>query len=71
MKSRQLLEQENNKLRKELLEQWEYNHSEHCQFKWPHDGICNWPLPTLIQKEEASEVLRLLASAEEGCAAPH
>ena len=39
---------------KELLRQWQINHSDHCTPEWPHDGLCHWPIPsivTLSQKE--------------------
>lgn len=41
------LERENARLRAELWEQWEDNHSEHCSNQWPHpDGeICCCPVP--------------------------
>lgn len=49
------LKQENAALRAALLKQWESNHSEHCDWKWPHsDGEdCMWPLPTVLQNHHA------------------
>ena len=37
-------------LREDLREQWEYNHSEHCDRDWPHpEGErCHWPLPPIL-----------------------
>ena len=42
------LEAENQLLRKEIEEQWFYNHAEHCRDEWPHDGPCMWPLPEVL-----------------------
>jgi hypothetical protein len=44
------LERENALLREVLWEQWEYNHSEHCDRDWPHPhgARCHWPLPELL-----------------------
>lgn len=37
----------------ELWEQWRENHSEHCTNDWPHEGICHWQLPKVLQDQEA------------------
>ncbi len=43
------LEKENAELRAELLNQWEYNHAEHCSNDWPHPGRdCQWPRPPIL-----------------------
>jgi hypothetical protein len=36
-------------LRKEVLRQWETNHSEYCTNRWPHDGNCKWPVPETLK----------------------
>lgn len=43
--------EENAALRAELLDQWEYNHFEHCGRTWPHavGQFCGWPRPDLIR----------------------
>lgn len=46
------IENETLELKRELMRQWEYNHSEHCgeilSSPLPHAGRCNWPVPTII-----------------------
>jgi hypothetical protein len=42
---REALEQRVRRLQKELWNQWEYNHSEHCGKQLPHSGACYWPMP--------------------------
>ena len=51
---RKALADENAELRKELQDQWEENHFEHCSRDWPHpEGkICFWPYPTVLGKLE-------------------
>lgn len=43
------LEKENNRLREDLWNEWEANHTEHCSREWPHPADrtipCNWPQP--------------------------
>lgn len=41
---------ENLQLREALKEQWECNHTEHCDIDWPHpEGeACMWPLPVIL-----------------------
>lgn len=39
-------------LREALQEQWEANHGEHCRNVWPHDGICYWPKPAILEQGE-------------------
>jgi len=43
------LQKEIRELRKELQEQWEFNHAEHCENNWPHEGPCQWPKPKIIE----------------------
>jgi hypothetical protein len=47
---KQGLEQENAELRKALWEQWRANHIEHCRYEWPHDGVCHWPVPDVLNR---------------------
>lgn len=38
-------------LRAALYDQWETNHAEHCGHinqPYPHEGLCHWPLPSLL-----------------------
>jgi hypothetical protein len=42
---REALEQRVRRLQKELWNQWEYNHSEHCGKQLPHSSACYWPMP--------------------------
>lgn len=37
---------------KELREQWESNHFEHCRRDWPHEHICYWPMPAVLANHE-------------------
>lgn len=42
---------ENAELRRELEDQWEDNHAEHCS--WPVDhsnGRCHWPRPEILDR---------------------
>lgn len=46
---REVLREEINLLREELLSQWEYNHYEHCGGKVPCQlPICHWPKPKIL-----------------------
>lgn len=38
-----------------LEEEWLSNHSEHCMFKWPHDGQCHWLRPAALASSPAEE----------------
>lgn len=60
----------NERLRAELLHQWEYNHSEHCSNQWPHpDGYqCLWPEPPVLLDLPAPAVVYCLG--EVTCEAP-
>jgi len=49
--------------REELLNQWVYNHAEHCGNDWPHEGICHWPQPEILVS--LSHPTTDLAKAEE------
>ncbi len=40
--------EERHELRQELFRQWEVNHSEHCENRWPHTGDCYWPPPAVL-----------------------
>jgi hypothetical protein len=48
------LERENAELRAELRNQWEHNHSEHCDRVFPHtDGTrCHWPVPVVLARSK-------------------
>jgi hypothetical protein len=51
------LTKENAKLRKELWNQWEYNHYEHCgrgdiSGSKPHEGDCYWPVPKVLMTKK-------------------
>ena len=35
-------------LHEECVRQWHANHDEHCTNQWPHDGICYWPWPEVL-----------------------
>lgn len=54
-------------LRLEVVKQWTINHYElcgHCILPWPHEGMCHFPLPTVIEKNlTPSEVYLLLLAA--------
>jgi hypothetical protein len=44
---------QNQRLREELLHQWQYNHAEHCRIEWPHPGKdCHWPVPAMLDDEQ-------------------
>jgi hypothetical protein len=47
-------------LRREVIHQWLVNHAEHCGASlaqpFPHEGDCQWPLPSLIQKLGSEEI---------------
>jgi hypothetical protein len=45
------------RLRKELVNQWWTNHDEHCQNCWPHMGDCYWPLPDILSTQEVLAIL--------------
>ena len=47
------LEREVGLLREALWEQWERNHSEHCDRVWPHPegDRCHWPQPEVMPSE--------------------
>jgi hypothetical protein len=48
-------------LKRDLLEQWESNHSEHCGVPippWPNEGECHWKLPESVSSSEAYLYLR-------------
>ena len=52
-------------LRKELVRQWETNHSEHCGIPippWPHDRACKWPMPALVLSAGPNVVSQILLS---------
>jgi hypothetical protein len=44
------VELENVRLRAELTDQWELNHSEHCSNEWPHpeEKKCCYPPPSIL-----------------------
>ena len=55
------LRAENAELRRELVAQWEFNHSERCgkvgpdpSRPWVHEGRCHWPLPEVLSLEGGS-----------------
>ena len=58
-------------LRIEVLRQWIVNHDEHCghygaEFRhWPHDGMCMWPLPSVILGLPHDEIVRLMHLGDE------
>lgn len=43
----------------ELIEQWRVNHFEHSRHDWPHDGECHWPLPAIIDRDEAIRAIEV------------
>jgi hypothetical protein len=42
------LQAENVALRRQLDEQWDYNHAEHCGCETPDGERCHWPRPVLL-----------------------
>ncbi len=51
------LVKENAELRKELLNQWEYNHAEHCGHLDAHDE-CHWPMPRILLYKVGGEEIQ-------------
>lgn len=43
----------------ELLEQWQWNHSEHCRDDWPHTEPCHWPMPPCLVALSNDEIVAL------------
>ena len=50
------------RLRRELMSQWLTDHAEHCGAlpPWPHEGDCQWPMPTVLSEEASAAYLLLL-----------
>jgi len=54
------LTRENTELRKELWNQWEYNHAEHCTpetrgiLEPIHQLVCNWPIPEVLMTKASA-----------------
>ena len=69
--SRKELQQENYRLRWELVQQWSQCHALMCQTKWPHEHECGWPPPATLTVEECAAVHLPHSEQEEVFAALH
>ena len=49
-------------IRAELRHQWEFNHSERCDRRWPHpEGTrCHWPPPEELDDPAVAVLIRLV-----------
>lgn len=48
-------------LRREVMRQWLTNHFENCGAivpPWPHEGDCQWPIPSVVPPNEVLQLLR-------------